>query len=122
MLNNVILMGRLTADPELRQTTSGISVARFNLAVDRNYNKEKETDFIPVVVWRQTAEFVSKYFRKGSMIAVRGELHQTHYKDKNGNDRSSFEVVSDMVSFCGEKKEEQNEVTVKIADEDGFPF
>ena len=121
MINTVILMGRLTNDPELRQTTSGTSVARFNLAVDRTYNKG-ETDFIPIVVWRQTAEFVSKYFRKGSMIAVRGELHQTKFKDKDGNNRSSFEVVSDMVSFCGEKKEEQNDVTVKIADEDGFPF
>ena len=122
MINTVILMGRLTADPELRQTTSGISVARFNLAVERDYTKEKETDFVPVVAWRQTAEFVSKWFHKGSMIAVRGELHQTHYKDKNGNERSSFDVVADKVSFCGGKGKENTDVAVKIADEDEFPF
>ena len=99
MLNSVILMGRLTADPELRQTQNGTSVTSFTVAVDRRFQRE-QTDFINVVAWKQTAEFVEKYFKKGAMIALRGSIH---YEDKNGNKRTAFEVIADEVSFCGSK-------------------
>ena len=108
MLNSIIIMGRLTADPELRSTSSGLSVTSFTVAVDRGYvrpGEEKKTDFIPVVAWRQTADFVSKYFRKGSMIAVQGSLQSRSYEDKNGNKRVAYEIVADQVSFCGSKAE-----------------
>ena len=108
MLNSIIVMGRLTADPELRSTSSGLSVTSFTVAVDRGYvraGEEKKADFIPVVAWRQTADFVSKYFRKGSMIAVQGSLQSRSYEDKNGNKRVAYEVIADQVSFCGSKAE-----------------
>ena len=107
MLNIAIIMGRLTADPELRTTGSGIAVTSFTVAVDRSYRsgEERQTDFINVVAWRQTAEFVSRYFQKGSMIAVRGRIQQRNYEDKNGNKRTAFEIVADEVSFCGSKAE-----------------
>lgn len=108
MLNSIIIMGRLTADPELRTTTSGLSVTSFTVAVDRGYvrpGEEKKADFIPVVAWRTTADFVTKYFRKGSMIAVQGSLQTRNYEDKNGNKRVAFEIVADQVSFCGSKAE-----------------
>ncbi len=111
MLNSIIIMGRLTADPELRTTSSGLSVTSFTVAVDRGYAKpgeEKKTDFIPVVAWRSTADFVSRYFRKGSMIAVQGSLQTRNYEDKNGNKRVAFEIVADQVSFCGSKAESGN--------------
>ena len=104
MLNSVIIMGRLTADPELKKTQSGISVTALTVAVDRRYQKageEKQTDFINVVAWRQTAEFIEKYFSKGSMIAVRGSIQTRRYEDNNGNKRTAVEVVADEVSFCG---------------------
>ena len=104
MLNSAIIMGRLTADPELKKTQSGISVTAFTVAVDRRYQKageEKQTDFISVVAWRQTAEFIEKYFSKGSMIAVRGFIQTRRYEDNNGNKRTAVEVVADEVSFCG---------------------
>lgn len=107
-LNNVTLMGRLTADVELRTTTSGKSVATFGIAVDRSYTKqgeEKKADFITIVVWGSTADFVAKYFSKGSMIALRGEIQTRNYEDKNGNKRTAFEVVAKEVSFCGGKNE-----------------
>lgn len=110
MLNCAVIMGRLTADPELRQTPSGISVTRFAVAVDRGYVKageERKTDFINVVAWRQTAEFVSRYFSKGSMIAVQGSI-QTGSYEKDGIKRSTFEIVADNVSFCGSKNESGN--------------
>jgi single-strand DNA-binding protein len=100
-------MGRLTADPELRQTPSGVSVTRFTVAVDRGYVKageERKADFINVVCWRQTAEFVTRYFAKGSMIAVQGSI-QTGSYEKDGIKRSTFEIVADNVSFCGSKNE-----------------
>ena len=128
MLNSISLVGRLTADPELRKTQSGISVARFSVAVDRRpVNGESKTDFIPVVAWRETAEFVEKYFRKGSLISIVGELHQESYTDKDGNKRNRFEVVASTIRFCGGKKDNESETKtqredVKIADEDGFPF
>lgn len=108
MLNCCVIMGRLTADPELRTTSSGLSVTSFTVAVDRSYarpGEEKQTDFINVSAWRQTAEFVTKYFHKGSMIAVQGSLQVRNYEDKNGNKRTSYEIVASNVSFCGSKAE-----------------
>lgn len=108
MINNVVLMGRLTAAPELKTTQSGISTVRFSVAVERRYNKqgeERQTDFVDCVAWRQTAEFVSKYFNKGSMIAVIGSIQTRSYEDKNGNKRKAVEVQVENVSFCGSKSE-----------------
>lgn len=108
MLNIVVIMGRLTADPELRTTPSGVSVTSFSVAVDRSYQKqgaERQTDFINVVAWRSTAEFVTRYFRKGSMIAVNGSLQMRRYTDKDGNNRTAYDVVADAVNFCGSKAE-----------------
>ena len=108
MINTVALMGRLTYDPELRSTPSGVSVIRFQVACDRNYQKsgeERQADFIDCVAWRQTAEFISRYFRKGSMIAVEGSIQTSNYTDKDGNKRKQVEVVANNVSFCGSKAE-----------------
>ena len=108
MINTAILMGRLTADPELRTTNTGVAVTRFAVAVDRRFQRageDRQADFINVVAWRQTAEFVSRYFHKGSMIAVRGSIQTNRYEDRDGNKRTSFEVVADEVSFCGSKAE-----------------
>lgn len=108
MINVAVLMGRLVADPELRHTPNDISVTTIRIAVDRRFNKaggEKQTDFIDVTAWRQTAEFICRYFRKGSMIAVQGSIRVENYTDRDGNKRSRFEVVADNVSFCGEKRE-----------------
>lgn len=102
MLNRSILMGRLTADPEYRQTPNGIAVCSFSLAVNRNYNREI-TDFINIVVWRQTADFVNKYFRKGQLVAVEGSIQTRNYEDKNGNKRSAVEIVADQVYFAESK-------------------
>ena len=106
MLNHIVLMGRLTRDPELRRTGSGVAVASFTLAVDRDYaaqGAEKETDFVDIVAWRNTAEFVSKYFAKGRMAVVTGRLQIRNWTDKEGNKRRSAEVVADNVYF-GESK------------------
>ena len=105
MLNRAILMGRLVADPELRQTPNGISVVSFTIAIDRNYSKDRErqADFIDIVAWRHTAEFVSKYFSKGKMIIVEGSIQTRLYEDKQGNKRKAVEVVADNVQF-GESK------------------
>ena len=107
--NKVILMGRLTADPELKQTQSGTVVTSFNLAVDRKYNKdeEKKCDFITIVAWKQTAEFICKYFKKGSAILLCGELQTRSWKDNNGNKRNATEVVANEVSFCEAKNNAQ---------------
>ena len=109
MLNHITIMGRLTRDPELRRTGSGIAVASFSVAVDRDFGKnengEKETDFIDCVAWRQTGEFVSKYFTKGSMIVVSGRLQVRSWTDKDGNKRRTAEVVADNVYFGGGKRE-----------------
>lgn len=107
MLNHITLMGRLTRDPELRRTGSGIAVASFTLAVDRDYkgqNGEKECDFIDIVVWRNTAEFVSKYFDKGSMAVVSGRLQIRGWTDKEGNKRRSAEVLANGVYFGSSKR------------------
>ena len=105
MLNHITIMGRMTRDPELRRTGSGVAVASFTVAVDRDYSKdsEKETDFIDCVAWRQTGEFVSKHFKKGSMIVVSGRLQIRSWNDKDGNKRRTAEVVADNVYF-GEAK------------------
>ena len=108
MINNVTLMGRLTADPELKTTTSGLSVTSFSIAVDRPYAKsgeDRQADFINIVAWRQSAEFVCRYFKKGQMIALTGSLQTRNYEDKNGNKRTAYEVVADRISFCGSKAE-----------------
>lgn len=108
MLNSVILMGRLTADPELKTTSSNLSVLSFSVAVDRNYQsqgQERQADFINCVAWRQNAEFISRYFRKGQMIAIQGSLQTRSYEDRNGNKRTAVEVIVDRASFCGSKSE-----------------
>ncbi len=108
MINTVVLMGRLTYEPELRTTPNGISVIQFQVACDRNFQRsgeERKADFIDVTAWRQTAEFVSRYFHKGSMIAVEGSIQTDSYTDSNGNKRKSFQVVANNVSFCGSKAE-----------------
>ena len=106
-MNKVILMGRLTRDPELRKTGSGVSVTSFSLAVDRDFksqNGEKETDFIDIVAWRGTAEFVSKYFTKGRMAVVKGRLQIRDWTDKDNNKRRSAEVVAESVYFADSKR------------------
>ena len=109
MLNHVVIMGRLTRDPELRRTGSGIAVASFSVAVDRDFGGrdggEKETDFIDCVAWRQTGEFVSKYFTKGRMIVVSGRLQIRSWTDKDGNKRRTAEVVADNVYFGDSKRD-----------------
>lgn len=108
MINRVILMGRLVADPELKTTNTGISVTSFRIAVDRNYVKageQRETDFIDVVAWRSSAEFVCKHFNKGSLIAVDGQLQTRQYQTKDGQNRTAIEVVADNVSFTGERRD-----------------
>lgn len=108
MINIVALMGRLTFEPEVRTTPSGVSVMHFQVACDRNYQRsgqDRQADFIDCVAWRQTAEFISRYFHKGSMIAVEGTLQTSSYTDKNGNQRKQVEVLANNVSFCGSKSE-----------------
>ena len=107
MINRVILMGRMTADPELKTTNGGISVTTFRIAVDRSYVKsgeQRQTDFIDVVAWRSSAEFVCKHFTKGSLIAVDGQLQTRQYQTKDGQNRTAVEVIADNVSFTGERK------------------
>ncbi len=141
MLNNVVLMGRLTFEPELKVTPSGVSVVRFGIAVDRRYqqqNGEKKADFIDCVAFRQTAEFINKYFHKGNMIAVEGSIQTENYVDQNGTNRKSVSVVANNVSFCGSKSESNtqntapaqsnsqtftpNEAEFEIIEDDGLPF
>lgn len=109
MLNVVAIMGRLFADPELRTTPAGHSVCSFRIACDRSYvqqGQERQADFIDIVAWRQQADFVSKYFQKGSMIAVEGSLQTRNYQDKNGNSRTAVEVVANNISFAGAKRQD----------------
>lgn len=108
MLNRVCLLGRLVADPELRTTSSGISVTSFTVAVNRAYVKsgaEREADFIDVVAWRNTAEFVCKYFHKGQLVALEGSLQTRTYTDRDGNKRKAVEVVADNVYFAEPKRD-----------------
>lgn len=130
MLNRIILAGRLTKDPELRHTETGTSVASFTLAVDRDFknkNGNKETDFVDVVAWRGTGEFVSKYFTKGRMAIVDGRLQMRDWMDKDGNKRRVAEVVADNVYFGDSKKESAfdelaNSPFVELKDESALPF
>ncbi len=106
MLNIVAIMGRLVADPQLRQTTSGKNVASFRVAVDRarrDPNGQNQADFFDVVAWDRSAEFVTKYFQKGSQIVVEGRLQSRQYQDKNGNNRTAIEIVANNISFAGPK-------------------
>ena len=106
MLNVVAIMGRLVADPELKTTQQGTSVCSFRIACDRNYAKQgeqRQADFITVQAWRQTAEFICKYFQKGSLIAIEGSLQTRQYQDKSGSNRTAVEVVANNVSFAGAK-------------------
>ena len=107
MFNLVVLTGRLTADPELKTTASGISVTTFSIAVNRRYRagEETETDFINIVAWRQSAEFVAKYFKKGNLIGIEGSIQTRRYQDKNGNNRTAFEVVANNVQFVESKRD-----------------
>lgn len=108
MLNRAVLMGRLTADPELRHTQNDLAVTSFTLAVNRSYVKsgtERQTDFIDIVAWRSTAEFVCKYFSKGQLIAVEGVIQTRTYQDKDGNKRKAVEIVADNVHFAESKRE-----------------
>ena len=129
MLNHIVLMGRLTRDPELRRTPSGTAVASFTLAVDRDFasreSGEKETDFIDVVAWGHTAEFVSKYFSKGQMAAVTGRLQIRDWTDKEGGKRRSAEVVADNVYFAESKKARSADVEfedLEDGDDGDLPF
>lgn len=132
-LNHIVIQGRLTAEPELRTTQSGTPVASFTVAVDRDYigqdNGERGADFISCVAWRKTGEFVSKYFRKGSMIVVSGRLQSRKWEDRDGAKRVSWEINAENVYFGGDKKAEAVAVNVtppafeELGDEDGeFPF
>ncbi len=106
MINSVVLMGRLVADPELRTTTTGKSVCTFRIAVDRSYvrqGEQRQADFITCVAWEQTGNFISRYFTKGSMIAVTGSIQTRNYEDKNGQKRTAFEVNVREASFTGSK-------------------
>ena len=111
MLNSAIIMGRLTADPELRTTQSGIAVTAFTVAVNRNYKTdgETQTDFINCVAWRKTAEFINNYFLKGSAILVEGRLESRQYETKDGQKRTVLEVVVSQAHFCGEKKKNESD-------------
>lgn len=124
MLNKVIIMGRLTRDPELRRTPNGIAVASFTLAVDRDFGEE--TDFIDVVAWRSTAEFADKYFTKGRMAVVVGSLQIRNWTDKNDNKRRTAEVIADHIYFGDSKRDTQTGPNVEdfteISDDDAIPF
>ena len=127
MLNNITIMGRLAKDPELRRTNGGTPVTSFTLAVDRDFkgqNGEKETDWIDVVAWRNTAEFVSKYFAKGRMAVVQGRLQIRNWTDKDGNKRKSAEVLADNVYFGDSKMASASTemAYTEIEDDGDWPF
>ena len=122
MINNVTLIGRLTATPELRQTTTGKTVVSFCIAVERRFDRDT-SDFINIVAWNKTAEFVGKYFAKGDLIALTGSIQARKYEDKDCNKRTAFEVLADDVSFCGTKKEKSPEPDFEeIEVSDDLPF
>lgn len=122
MLNKAIIMGRITTDPELKHTTSNFAVTNFQIAVDRSYVKpgaERQTDFITIVAWRNTAEFICKYFKKGSMIVVDGSIQTRSYTDSQGAKRTAVEVLADNVYFGESKKETPLDAVVKAAESAG---
>ncbi len=111
MINSVVLIGRLTADPELKTTAQGTSFCRFSIAVDREFTRqgeERQTDFINIVAWRQNADFISKYFNKGKLIGIQGSIQTGRYTDRDGNTRNSFDVVVNRASFIGPKGDSSN--------------
>lgn len=124
MLNQITVLGRLTKDPELRTTSGGTSVCSFTLAVDRDYGEDKQTDFIPVVTWKKTAEFVSKYFSKGRMACVTGRLQLRDYEDKDGIKRRVAEIVANSVYFADSKREADAAPAefVPVEDDGELPF
>lgn len=126
MINSAVIMGRLVATPEIKKTQNGIEVISFTVAVQRSFadaNGERQTDFINVVAWRKTAEFVCKYFQKGQMIALQGSIQTRKYEDKDGNKRTAFEIVASDISFCGEKKENNDAFAVPDDDHlEDLPF
>lgn len=134
MLNVVAIMGRLVADPQLRQTAAGKNVAAFRIACDRgrkDANGQSQADFLDVVAWEKTADFICRYFSKGDLIAVSGRVQSRQYQDKNGNNRQAVEIVAREASFCGEKKNQNyaNESRLDVApvseqfdDEGDLPF
>lgn len=133
-LNNITVVGRITADPELKQVGSGVSVCSFTLAVDRSYAKkgeERETDFIPVTAWRGNADFVAKFAHKGDVVGVTGELHSRKYDDKDGNKRTAYDVVANEISIFNGKKGENGggssysepaPANIDVASDDDLPF
>ena len=123
MLNVVAIMGRLAADPQLRQTTTGKNVASFRIACDRgrrDANGQSQADWLDVVAWDRTAEFVCKYFHKGQLAAVQGSIQTRSYTDKDGNKRKAFEIVAESVHFAEPKKDKSNEPIVTIPRNDDF--
>lgn len=129
MTNVVVIIGRLCADPQLRQTNGGKSVCSFRVACERNKKDadgKSQADFIDVVAWERTGEFISKYFTKGSMIAIEGRLQSRQYQDKNGNNRTVHEVVASNVNFCGAKQKQEKQETSDdfsiVEDMGDFPF
>ena len=132
MLNRAILMGRITKSPELKKTPNGVSVIQISIAVDRDYTpkgQEKQTDFINVVAWRGTAEFIEKHFEKGQLIALTGFIQTRSYTDNQGNKRSVTEVIADQVYFCGGKNDNKKEKPSydendfeEISDDSDLPF
>ena len=140
MFNLVVLTGRLTADPELKTTPTGVPVTSYSLAVNRNYRsgEEQQADFINIVAWRQRAEFICKYFTKGSLIGIEGSIQTRKYTDKNGNNRTAFEVVVNNAQFVESKRDNSNVVAnepasfsnadvndfadLGTADDDDLPF
>lgn len=124
-INNSVLMGRITAEPELKKTQTDVSVMNFTIAVDRRYQpqgEEKKADFIDCVAWRNTADFISRYFRKGQMIAVVGELQTDVYTDKDGNKRKKVFISVENVSFCGSKTESGSEPNTPTPPPDDIEF
>lgn len=118
MLNIAAIQGRLTADPEMRQTPAGVPVVTVTLACERSYapkGQERQTDFIPVVAWRGTAEVICRYIRKGQLVAVNGSLQTRKYTDKSGNNRTAFEIVADGVHFCEKKSADVSGVPVSAS-------
>lgn len=127
MLNHINLMGRLTKDVELRRTGSGVAVASFTIAVDRDFSKDKETDFIDIVAWKNTAEFANNYLSKGRMVVISGRLQIRSWTDKDGNKRKTAEVVADNIYFADSKKDSSpsapsGNYPVMKDDDDDLPF
>ena len=121
-MNTVVLIGRLTADPELKHTQNGNAVTGFSIAVDRPYQKsgeEKQVDFIDIVAWRGTAELICKYFKKGRKIAVQGVIQTRSYTDKDGNKRKAFEVLAEKVDFADSKQEKTGSADVQYTPQNG---